>query len=116
MGGNGGSDLASFIGIPISSSTMLRILYKTESALDLSTLRVLGVDDFACRKGKKYGTILVDLEKKQPIDLLSDREASTLQKWLEAHPGIEIISRDRASCYAIGAQLGAPDSIQIAYY
>jgi len=114
LGGNGGSKLASFIGMPISSSTMLRIIYNVEQDRDVTTPRVLGIDDWAFRKGKNYGTILVDLEKRKPIDLLPDREMETVKKWLEAHPGIELISRDRASCYSQAAELGAPQAIQVA--
>jgi transposase len=78
------------------------------------TPRVLEVDDWSFRKGQTCGTILVDLEKRYPIDLLQDREAETLKAWLEAHPGIEIISRDRATAYAEAARKGAPQAIQIA--
>ncbi len=77
-------------------------------------LTVLGVDDWAYRKRKTYGTILVDLEAHQPVALLSDREAETLAEWLKAHPGIKIISRDRSSAYEKGASLGAPEAIQVA--
>ena len=75
---------------------------------------MLGVDDWAMKKGVTYGTILVDLEKGQPIDLLPNRESDTLAHWLKAHPGVEVITRDRASCYANGATAGAPNALQIA--
>ena len=75
---------------------------------------MLGIDDWSFRKGKTYGTILVDLEKQRPIDLLPDRESETVVAWLEKHPGVEIISRDRASAYSEAATKAAPDAIQIA--
>ena len=75
---------------------------------------VLGVDDWAKRKGQDYGTILVDLEQGQIVEILPDRTAEGLKRWLQAHPGVEIVARDRASAYAEGIREGAPDAIQVA--
>ncbi len=113
QGGEAGARTATRQGIPVSSRTMLRLVKRTPLALQ-PTPRLLGVDDFAFRKGQTYGTILVDLERHQPVDLLPDRSAASLQAWLECHPGIAIITRDRGADYAEGARRGAPDAQQVA--
>jgi len=77
-------------------------------------VRVLGVDDWAKRKGQCYGTILVDLERGQIVDLLGERTAEPLVKWLEDHPGIEIVSRDRSQTYGDAIRRGASEAIQVA--
>lgn len=112
-GGEGGCRLAQRLGMNFSPDTLLRETRRVPVP-NARTPRVLGVDDWAFRKGQRYGTVLVDLEGKCPVDLLPDRESESLAAWLQEHPGVEIISRDRGDCYIKGATDGAPKATQVA--
>ena len=113
VGGEVGARLLTILGMPVSADTLIRLVRRAPEP-EVVTPRVLGVDDWAKKKGQSYGTILVDLEEHRVIDLLEERSAESLTKWLQAHPGVEIISRDRATDYIKGATEGAPEAMQVA--
>ena len=116
LGGELGARLAGKLGYVVSASTLIQRVRNLASSTKnpASEIKVLGVDDFALRRGCEYGTLLVDLEKHQAIDLLQGREAAPLIEWLRQHPTVTTISRDRAPAYQEGATIGAPQAEQIA--
>src|SRR5216684_4604286 len=105
--------LAPLLGMLVSAPTLLRRL-RAVACPPPKSVRILGVDDWAWKKGQTYGTLLVDLELRKPIELLPDRKEETLEAWLRAHPEIEVVSRDRGGEYAAAARKGAPQAQQVA--
>jgi transposase len=108
-----GERLAPKLGMQVSGPTLLRRM-RTRSCPPPASVRILGIDDWCWKKGMTYGTILVDLELRKPIELLPDRTAETSEAWLRTHPEVEIVNRDRGGDYAAAAKKGAPQAQQVA--
>lgn len=113
LGGEPGARLLRGLGVMLSGDTLLNHIRSLELR-SWPTPRVLSVDDFALRKGRTYGTALVDIERHVMVDILPDRSAEVLTRWLSEHSGVEVIARDRGGEYARGAMYGAPDAVQVA--
>lgn len=108
-----GAQIGEQLGMPVSAATLLR-LQRHHPLPPSPAAQIIGIDDWAICKGRTYGALIVDLERHQPIDVLPDAKAETFATWLQQHPSITLISRDRAGNFAEGAHRGAPQAIQVA--
>ena len=113
LGGEAGARLARELGLLVSPDTLLGRIRGAFSP-SVGAVRVLGVDDFAFRKGNAYGTILVDLERRRVVDILPECSQDSLASWLRRHPGVEVATRDRSRIYREGIAKGAPEAAQVA--
>ncbi len=112
-GGEGGARLAHQLGMPTSPDTILRLI-RAACCPDPGQPTIIGIDDWAYKRGLRYGTIICDLERHRAIDLLPERSAESTIAWLQEHPEVEIIARDRSGLYADAATRGAPQARQVA--
>ena len=114
LGGEASARLLPRLAMPASADTVLRLVRRMPLPAQPEPPRAVGVDDWAVRKGRTYGTIVVDLERRRTLDLLPDRTATTLAEWLRHRPTIEVIARDRSTEYGRGAATGAPEATRVA--
>ena len=114
-GGRPGERLMNQLGMPVSDDTILRHLKRMALQIDDEPpARIIGIDDWSWRKSWRYGTIIVDLERRKVMDILEDRSVASVAQWLKRHPSIEVVSRDRCGLYAQAAREGAPQASQVA--
>ncbi len=114
LGGRPGASLARRLMLPVSRDTLLRVVRRRARPVNQEPVRVLGIDDFAWKRGQRYGTLLCDLQRRRIVDLLPDREPATVERWLAAHPEIIVVSRDRGGGYGPAASSAAPQAVQVA--
>lgn len=113
LGGRPGQSLARRLLLPVSNDTLLRVVRRHAAPIPLAP-RVVGIDDWAWRRGHRYGTIVCDLERRRIVDLLPDREAATAAAWFARHPTITVVARDRGAGYKQAATEGRPEATQVA--
>ena len=115
LGGRPGERLTTRLRLGGSRDTLLRLIRRRAAANDeVSAVRVVGIDDWAWRKGQSYGTIICDLEERRVIALLADRDGSSVEAWLAKHPDISVVARDRGAIYARAASKALPKATQVA--
>ena len=113
LGGEAGARLSRRLAMPVSGDTVLRLI-RRRGTVPSPPPRVVGIDDWAWRRGRSYGTIVCDLERRRAIDLLPGRSSAPVRDWLAAHPNVTVVSRDRSGPYAEAARTGAPRATQVA--
>ena len=113
LGGRPGQGLARRLLMPVSKDTLLRTV-RARAPEARPASRVIGIDDWAWKRGHRYGSIVCDLERREIVDVLPDREAATVEAWLADHPEVEIVSRDRGGGYGQAVARAAPDVVQVA--
>jgi transposase len=112
LAGRAGAGLLEVLGVPLSRDTALRVLFRL-SLPEVSVPRVLGVDDFALRRGQVYATVLIDAETGQRVDVLDGRKAEVLEAWLRTHPGVQVVCRDGSGAYGEAVRRALPGAIQV---
>jgi hypothetical protein len=113
LAGRAASRLLALLGVGVCRDTLIQLV-RALPGPEIGQVTVLGADDFSKRRGHSYATLIIDVEARKPIDVLDDRQAATLTDWLRAHSGVQVVCRDRAGAYSLGAKDGAPDAIQVA--
>jgi len=111
-GGQAGAEIGSEQGFNGSRDTILRLVRRHQLP-DPPKSPIVGIDDWAWKRRQRYGTLICDLESRQPIDLLADRSVETVSAWFQAHPHVEVVSRDGSSEYASAITKGAPHARQV---
>ena|SRR5436305_5478631 len=113
VGGQAGADAGQEQGLSGSRDTILRLVRRSPQPTQSSSPRIIGLDDWAYKRRLRYGTLICDLERGQPIDLLPDRSVETVEAWLKKHPSIAVVSRDGSAEYASAIRKGAPQAQQV---